>query len=52
MTLNLYRELPRDLLAALLRERFDEPVTIDSLEAHLTKDTGESREMVRLDLKG
>ena len=46
VTLNLHRELPPDALASLLRERFDEPVTIDSLEAHLTKDTGESREMV------
>ena len=38
-------------LASLLRERFDEPVTIDSLEAHLTKDTGESRELVRVSLR-
>ena len=50
VTLNLYRELPDDVLASLLRERFDEPITIDSLEAHLTKDTGESREMVTLRL--
>ena len=50
VTLSLHRELPPDLLATLLRERFDEPVTIDSLEAHLTKDTGESREMVRVRL--
>ena len=50
VTLNLYRELPHDALASLLRERFDEPITIDSLEAHLTKDTGESREMVTLSL--
>lgn len=45
VTLNLYRELSQELLSALLAERFDEPVTIDSLEAHLTKDTGESREV-------
>jgi 2'-5' RNA ligase len=50
VTLNLYRELPDDVLASLLRERFDESVTIDSLEAHLTKDTGESREMARVSL--
>jgi len=50
VTLNLHRELPPDALASLLRERFDEPVTIESLEAHLTKDTGESRELVRLEL--
>lgn len=43
VTLNLYRELPPDLLSALLAERFDEAVTIDTLEAHLTRDTGESR---------
>jgi 2'-5' RNA ligase len=43
VTLNLYRELPPDLLAALLAERFDRPVTIDRIEAHLTKDTGESK---------
>ena len=47
VTLNLYRELPQDELYALLAERFDEPVAIDSLEAHLTKDTGESRELGR-----
>ena len=50
VTLSLHRELPPDLLATLLRERFDEPVTIDSIEAHLTKDTGESRLIVRLSL--
>jgi len=50
VTLNLHRELPPDLLAALLLERFDEPVTIDSIEAHLTRDTGESRLIVRLSL--
>ena len=51
VTLNLYRELPDDVLASLLRERFDEPITIDSLEAHLTMDTGESRELVRVSLR-
>ena len=50
VTLNLYRELPPNLLAALLTERFDDAVTIDSLEAHLTRDTGESRELVRVGL--
>ena len=50
VTLNLYRELPPHLLVALLAERFDEAVTIDSLEAHLTRDTGESRELVRVRL--
>ena len=52
VTLNLYRELPNDLLAALLAERFDEPVSIDTLEAHLTKDTGESRHLVTMRLEG
>ena len=50
VTLNLYRELPQDELYALLSERFDEPLTIDSLEAHLTKDTGESRQLLTLTL--
>ena len=51
VTLNLYRELPPADLAALLSERFDDAVTVDSLEAHLTRDTGESRELVRLPLR-
>ena len=50
VTLNLYRELPRELLATLLAERFDEAVIIDSIEAHLTKDTGESRLLMRMGL--
>ncbi|MDB4884065.1 MAG: hypothetical protein JWL95_2831 [Gemmatimonadetes bacterium] len=52
VTLNLYRELPQPLLAALLAERFDEAMTIDSIEAHLTKDTGEGRALVTLGLRG
>jgi 2'-5' RNA ligase len=52
VTLNLYRELPRELLLALLAERFDEPVTIDSLEVHLTRDTGESKHLVTVPLTG
>ena len=51
VTLNLYRELPPADLAALLSERFDDAVTVDSLEAHLTRDTGESQELVRLPLQ-
>ena len=50
VTLNLYRELPPDTLTSLLAERFDDPVTIDSLEAHLTRDTGESKHLVTLSL--
>ena len=52
VTLNLYRELPRDALARLLRERFDEPVLIDEIQCHLTKDTGESRQLVSFKLTG
>jgi 2'-5' RNA ligase len=52
VTLNLYRELPRDTLATLLRERFDTLVTIDRIECHLTHDTGESRRLLELELTG
>jgi 2'-5' RNA ligase len=52
VTLNLYRELPRDELARLLAERFDTPVVIDRIEAHLTRDTGESKHLVTLPLTG
>ena len=50
VTLSLYRELPADARKALLTERFEEPVTIDSIEAHLTRDTGESRPLLKLSL--
>jgi 2'-5' RNA ligase len=52
VTLNLYRELPREELNRLLAERFDTPVTIDKLEAHLTRDTGESKLLLTLPLAG
>ena len=52
VTLNLYREQPPAALKELLAMRFDEPFTIDVIEAHLTKDTGESRELVTLPLTG
>ena len=52
VTLSLYRELPREALNTLLRERFDEPVTVDQIEAHLTQETGESRRLVTLPLLG
>ena len=52
VTLSLYRELPREALATLLRERFDTPVTIDRIECHLTKDTGESRRLATMELGG
>jgi 2'-5' RNA ligase len=50
VTLSLYRELPKDALSALLRERFDEPVVVDRIEAHLTRDTGESKRLLTLPL--
>ena len=52
VTLSLYREQPRDAMRALLAMRFDEPATIDTIECHLTKDTGESRELLSLSLNG
>jgi 2'-5' RNA ligase len=52
VTLSLYRELPREVLASLLAARFDEPVTIDRIEAHLTRDTGESKHLITLPLTG
>jgi 2'-5' RNA ligase len=52
VTLSLYRELPRPALAALLAERFEEPVTIDRIECHLTRDTGETRHLLTLPLVG
>jgi len=51
-TLSLYREQPKDAMRALLAMRFDEPATIDTIECHLTKDTGESRELVSFELSG
>jgi 2'-5' RNA ligase len=52
VTLSLYREQPPPALKELLAMRFDEPFTIDAIEAHLTKDTGESRELITLPLRG
>lgn len=52
VTLSLYREQPPESLRELLRLRFDEPFTIDTIEAHLTRDTGESRELITLPLTG
>jgi 2'-5' RNA ligase len=50
VTLSLYRELPPEARKALLAERFDDPVTIESIEAHLTRDTGESKQLLTLPL--
>ena len=51
-TLSLYREQPRDAMRALLAMRFDEPATIDTIECYLTRDTGESRKLLTLELRG
>ena len=50
VTLSLYRALPPDVLKSLLREQFDEPVVIDHIEAHLTRDTGESKKLASWNL--
>jgi 2'-5' RNA ligase len=52
VTLSLYREQTPSALKELLALRFDEPVEIQSIEAHLTRDTGESRELARFSLDG
>jgi 2'-5' RNA ligase len=52
VTLSLYRELSDQARRELLAQRFDEQVTIDSIEAHLTRDTGESRTLMKLSLGG
>ena len=52
VTLSLYREQPKEALMQLLRERFDEPVVIDRIECHLTRDTGESKHLLTLPLTG
>jgi 2'-5' RNA ligase len=52
VTLSLYRELPREVLQGLLTERFDEPFVVDRIEAHLTRDTGESKKLMTLQLLG
>ena len=43
VTLSLYRAQPPATLKSLLRQQFDESVRLDRIEAHLTRDTGESR---------
>lgn len=52
VTLSLYREQPPAALKELLALRFDEPVLVDELEVHLTRDTGETRHLVTLPLSG
>lgn len=52
VTLNLYTEQPPPVVKQLLALRFDEPIVIDAIEAHLTKETGESRKLLRVELAG
>lgn len=52
VTLSLYREQTKEARRELLAQRFDEPFTIAAIEAHLTKETGESRVLITLPLGG
>ena len=52
VTLSLYRALPPAMLKSLLRQQFDDVVRVDRIEAHLTRDTGESRLLARWMLGG
>jgi 2'-5' RNA ligase len=52
VTLSLYREQPPSVRKELLALRFDEPVVVSEIEVHLTRDTGESRELARFELTG
>jgi 2'-5' RNA ligase len=52
VTVSLYREQGPEVLKRLLAERVDEPVVIRTIEVHLTRDTGESRELITLALLG
>jgi 2'-5' RNA ligase len=50
VTLSLYRVIPREELARLLVERFDDDARVTRIECHLTRDTGESRKLLVLPL--
>ena len=52
VTLSLYRALPKDALSVLLREKFEDLVVVDHIEAHLTRDTGDSTKLLSLSLTG
>ena len=52
VTLSLYREQPEAVRKEMLSLRFDEPVEIDVIEVDLTRETGETRELMRLPLGG
>ncbi|MFI5256974.1 MAG: 2'-5' RNA ligase family protein [Gemmatimonadales bacterium] len=51
VTLSLYRELPKEVTRSLLEERFGEPAEIDCIECHLTRDTGESKLLLQLNVR-
>ncbi len=52
VTLSLYREQSPEALKALLAERFDEPITLATMSCHLTRDSGETRKLLTLELTG
>jgi 2'-5' RNA ligase len=52
VTLSLYREQPEPVRKELLSLRFEEPVVISEIEVDLTRETGETRELVRFSLNG
>jgi 2'-5' RNA ligase len=49
-TLSFYPELPRERLRELLRMRFDEPVTIDSIQAYRAIDLTRTQKVLDLPL--
>jgi 2'-5' RNA ligase len=49
-TLSFYPELPRERLRELLRTRFDEPVTIDSIQAYRAVDLTRTQKVLDLPL--
>ena len=49
-TLSFYPELPRERLRELLRTRFDEPVTIDSIQAYRAIDLTRTQKVLDLPL--
>lgn len=51
-TLNFYRELPAAELRALLRERIDDPFTLDRLEVYRTVSLTQTEKLYELPLGG
>jgi 2'-5' RNA ligase len=52
VTLNLYRTLTRDRLAALLATRITEPVVLDRLQCYYTSEPNAARLLLELKLEG